>query len=333
MRFRIWIQTIFIGIFLFSFPAVKDAAASHSVVHREIVKYGPFTLPSSMDSSMGMMTVLERMTPPCEGEYFTKIKADLIYADGSKANYDTNVMLHHVVIYNQNKDNLTCPGVGISEQVFGSGNERIRLELPPGYGYQIEKNPNWAFMAEVMNLSKDQQNVYVSLDVMCVDRPLKAVRSLWLDINNCGDSQFTAPAGFSETTADWKSSLSGTIVGIGGHVHDYGIGVSAEDLTRQDIIATSVAGYPVGSAFAPIPVTSGGMGHPGRARTLRWYTNPSADASYQGNIQNMQVKSPFFHVAEGDTIRLYARYNVPASLYPEGIDTVMGIMLAYIYPD
>lgn len=319
-------------LFLIGFMThVAEGAAGKNVMR----SYGPFTIPQMMGPAMGMATFSQYIDPPCNaGTFITKIQAQLVYSDGSTANYNTNAMLHHVMFYNANVPDLVCPDTEV-ERVFASGNERTRLELPTGFGYEIKAGTQWWMAGDLMNLGNVDQQVYLEIEAFCSDsfpdRPLTPVRPLWLDEGGCSDtSDFNVPAGFSETTADWKSTVSGVIVSVGGHVHDYGISVSTEDLDSHEIIVTNRAAYAKESPFFPPPVVSGGFGHPGRARALSWYTLPKADPAYEGHIQHIEFKNAWFYLEMGHTLRLYARYDVPQEVAPNGIPNVMGIQLAYI---
>lgn len=48
-------------------------------------------------------TIAGPWTPPCANCYLTGVKPDLTYADGSSANYDTGVTLHHAVLFDRSK--------------------------------------------------------------------------------------------------------------------------------------------------------------------------------------------------------------------------------------
>jgi hypothetical protein len=241
---------------------------------------------------------------PCRNCYITGIQPNLVYADGSEANHDTGAMLHHAVVFDPSKDDSTCGrrGVGLvtGQRVFASGNERTGAHLPPGYGYHLGATPLGA-LAELMNMSPQAQQVYVTMQVSWVDAKdaqLKDVTPVWLDIDNCGDSQYSVPAGPSHQTSTWKSTMTGDIVAAGGHVHDQGISVTLSNATRHETICRSVAGYSSGS-------------------------------HHEGHVESMStcIGDPVATVAKGDELLLDSYYH--ASM-PD--DTVMGIMIAYLHP-
>jgi hypothetical protein len=60
------------------------------------------------------------------------MRAGLAYPDGRYANADTGMWLHHVVMYNLNRTDTTCPEG--PQRAFASGNERSDVDLTMG-GY------------------------------------------------------------------------------------------------------------------------------------------------------------------------------------------------------
>jgi hypothetical protein len=161
------------------------------------------------------------------------------------------------------------------------------------------------------------------------------MRHIWLDQNNCMGSQYPICSSgpypcYNDKHWDWTSGndpmgtyddIEGTIIGIGGHVHDWGISTAAQKVQTGEYICTSVAGFAQSSSFAPPPVTPGDAGHPGSAISH----NPG-DPDYNGHIESMSGCTPNMKIKPGDTIRLHTQYN--ATSYQ---DDVMGIMGAWLY--
>lgn len=295
-------------------PAHDVPVRAAVVEHITTVRYGPLLLPPYLGDSGGhgehgghSGQMVTYATPtydmPCRNCYITGIQPDLVYADGSPANYRTGAMLHHTVLFDPTRDDVTCGRRGVAlltgRRVFAAGNERTGAQLPPGYGYPVGLTPFGA-MAELMNMSAQPQQVFVTMTVHWVDAAearLKEVTPVWLDVDNCGDSQYTIPAGPSHTIWTWKSTLRGDIVAVGGHVHDQGVSITLSNATRHEKICESVAGY------------AGGSHH-------------------EGHVESMStcVGDPLATVRRGDDLALDSYYH---SDRPD--DTVMGIMIAYLH--
>jgi hypothetical protein len=274
------------------------------------VQYGPFTLTAAKaDSGKSASPVLSniirtKLQPPCTNCYLTAMEPDLVYADGSSANFDTGVMLHHGVLGDSSQPDLTCgrnSTIGwLGRRFFASGNERTKGVLPAPFGYRIGGSDWWTGIFEIMNFNSSPQTVWFKFTVhylQASDESVKPVVPVWLDKNNCGNSEYSIPAGRSTTTWDWTSSITGRVVFVGGHVHNWGQKISLSNATTGERTCKSVAGYG---------------------------TKPA----YQGNIESMTscVWDRVGTVRAGETLEIAATYESP-----EARNDVMGIMLAYVY--
>lgn len=274
------------------------------------VRYGPFSLPpASTDGPRGHHPVLSnvvmtQLTPPCEDCYLVAMEPRLVYEDGSPANFDTGAMLHHNVLFDATRDDLTCPRsseIGfLGLRFFASGNERTRGVLPPGFGYHVEEDAWWNGIFEIMNMTEQPQTVYFSFRVAYAPANaggVEPVTPVWLDVDNCEDSEYAVPAGPTATTWDWESSLTGRVVFAGGHVHDGGVMIEVSNGTTGDHLCDSVAGY-------------------------------GNDPAYMGAIDTMTTCSwdRLGTVREGELLRIVTHYH---STEPQ--DDVMGIVVAFIH--
>jgi hypothetical protein len=284
--------------------AMADGPAPVQAVGKPArVLYGPFVLPpAALGGTAHRNLILPLVQKPCVNCYVTSIKPDLVYLGGKSANLDTGAMLHHAVFIDTTRNDATCGrnGVGIlGERFFAAGNERTSGILPPGYGYRVG-NGGWLGIFELMNHSNLPKVVFIQMDVTWVpasDPNTKPVRPLWLDIANCGNSEFEVPAGSSHTTWDWVSNVTGRIVTTAGHVHDGGVYLKLENASTGEQVCNSLAGYGTNPAFA-------------------------------GAIESMTSCSwdRVGRVRAGETLRLDALYNPQSPQHG-----VMGIMMAFLY--
>jgi hypothetical protein len=296
-------------------PARYQASLSSPVgVKSKTVRYGPFNaMGMSMGSGMSMSSMnmfnmqgsMQDFFPaniqkPCGNCYIVGMVPDLVYPNGKVANYNTGVMLHHLVVFNTSQRDTTCPSW--AQRVFASGNERTDYVLPAGYGYYISPTDRWSMLTELMNMSMKMQTVETQITFYYVPASarLHSVLPLWLDENQCGNSEYKIPAGHSvkRWTYQVPASIAGNIVAIGGHLHDYGTHISLTDTTSGQMICNAKAGY-------------------------------GANMDYMGNIDSMSgcVGTPVARIHAGDTLRLDSFYNSPMA--EKG---VMGIMVAYVAP-
>jgi hypothetical protein len=335
-----------------------------------IVRYGPFTLPAASMDEPGMVTnsITPNLPAPCHGCFVTDIVPSLVYPDGSEANFNNGAMLHHFVLLNPAERDATCPSgffgrFNFGDRFFASGSERSHAHLPNGYGY-YNASDHWTLIADLMNMTDTPKQVYLQSVIRY--RPasahLKRVRPIWLDINNCGTSEYSIPHGYSDSEWSWTSDLSGYIVGIGGHQHD----LSAMDMDCID--AANCPGHGGGMAisaelvggrhkvyFGPKPATGdlpSDLTGATICRSEDRYNTPFGMANgFLGHLDTMTLcglrsgiartargSAPYpagaayrrrgFPLKAGQTIRLHSQYTNPG----EPRDDVMGIMVAYLHP-
>lgn len=285
--------------------AATAPPASDGGLQVTTVRYGPFTLPPAgkggdVDHAN---VVLPDVTKPCEDCFITRAEPDLVYDDGTPANLDTGLMLHHAVFFNHGARDTTCGTDtffgGLGERFLASGNERTVKRYPDGYGYHLGRD-RVTGVFHIMNHSDTAKTVWMTFKVNWVPAStpgIKAVTPLWLDENNCRDSEFDVPAGPTSKHWSWTSPVSGRIVAGGGHVHTGGVRTVLTNVTTGQHICTSWAGY----------------GH---------------KPAYMGTIESMSYCAwdALGLIHKGDTLDLQADYNSA-----EPVPEAMGIMVMALY--
>jgi hypothetical protein len=214
-----------------------------------------------------------------------------------------DMMLHHAVFASQWRSDTTCSGTWLGlagERFFASGNERSAITFPYGYGYRQRWYDSWNLLVELMNHSTVDKTVYLKMTYTYRDLgdPVQSVRPLWLDINLCGDSEYSIPATYPneyETTRDWTSTISGQVVGMIGHVHAWGVRVATTN--------ESAGGQTICTSWA------------------------HKDEMQEVMSMDVCEGDPFLAtIHTGDILRLHSIYS---SDVPR--DDVMGIMLGYVH--
>jgi Stress up-regulated Nod 19 len=269
------------------------------------VRYGPFVLPPAgkggdVDHAN---VVVPDVAKPCEDCFIVRAEPDLVYDDGSSANLDTGLMLHHAVFFNTGRPDTTCGKDTffgrLGERFLASGNERTVKRLPDGYGYHLGRDPVTGVF-HIMNHSAETKTVWFTYKVnwLPASTPgIRAVTPVWLDENNCRTSEYAVPAGPSSRHWTWTSAITGRIVATGGHVHTGGVRIVLTNQTTGERVCTSWAGYG---------------------------TKPA----YVGTIESMSYCSwdSLGVVKAGDTLDLESVYDAA-----EPVPDAMGIMVAAVY--
>jgi len=268
------------------------------------LRYGPLLVPAGAGEQPGVFSaVVPAMPMPCTNCYLTGTDVDLVFEDGSSANLDNGLMLHHIVTFNTGRPDATCgpeTAIGsLGERFWAAGNERTGGRFPPGFGYHYGTE-RVAGVVEIMNHSTQPRVVYVATTVSYVPdttADMKPVRPVWLDEDNCRDSTYPVTAGPSNKVWRWTSTVTGRVILAGGHVHNGGIKVVFGNETTGQHLCTSYAGYG---------------------------TNPA----FQGSVESMStcIWDRLGTVRAGEVLSIDTYYDPP-----EAQPDVMGIVLAYVY--
>jgi hypothetical protein len=278
--------------------------AGQAATFTKVVRYGPFTIPAGTMTDPGMIHNRLRLAVarPCLDCYITSFTPDLVYPDGTRATMDKGAMLHHFVLTNQWERDATCGGTWLGlagERFFASGDERTAIAFPSGYGYRVRWYDSWNLLVDLMNHSEANQTVYVQLTVTF--RPpwesVSRLRPVWLDIDQCGDSEYPIPENFSDTHWDWTVNVPGNVVAAIGHLHGHGVAIEATN--------ESQGGASICKSIATL--------HPTDVHRVL------AMSTCTGN--------PLATLRQGEQVRLHSMYQ---STHPA--PDVMGIMLLYTNP-
>ncbi len=213
-------------------------------------------------------------------------------------------MLHHVAFWNTRRSDFLCPNK--LEHIFGAGGELNDWPAVRGYGYRVDKGDRIRIQAMFHNpTDKAYPKAYLEVRVEYRSRgaegtPLKSVYPTWFDVMECRDSAYELEPGKSITSGEITLHYSGALLGVGGHLHDYGEELVLEDLTRKQGIAA-------------LHARLDGEGH--------IVLMPTVSFSDRGG----------YHLDQGERIRVTATYESRASQpLPDG---AMGIVVGYFLPD
>jgi hypothetical protein len=147
---------------------------------------------------------------------------------------------------------------------------------------------------------KDLQGVQMTLRMLWTPRnqnprPVNAM-PIYMDVNLTvgGSNTFDVPPGRSEKAHEFVLPVSGRLLGVGGHLHDYGVRVRLEDAESGKVLAEVVATRDSAGKVSKVSrklfgVTGDGLKLKGdhRYRVVGEYENPTGHTLTRGAMAHM----------------------------------------------
>jgi hypothetical protein len=208
---------------------VKTDANTHTIS----LRIGPMNLPANT-SHMKMPQPADLVwSIPLTG-WLLAYHPKLVDAAGTSV---PGTVLHHVAFWNENRSDFLCPNK--EEHIFGAGGELTDWVLIPGFGYRVEKGDQIRIETMIHNpTSIAYDKAYLEVTIPYLDdafpAPVKNVYPTWIDVNRCANSSYDLPPGPSKKVASVPVKYSGILLGVGGHMHDYGQQLTLEVSSSKD---------------------------------------------------------------------------------------------------
>ncbi|NOT06866.1 MAG: hypothetical protein HOP28_01545 [Gemmatimonadales bacterium] len=221
------------------------ATVRHDAAKREVVvTAGPFSVkamaPGMKHEEMGMMedhnTPLIRFEWPVDGS-FRGFAIEIVDAKGAPID---RKMVHHLIAINFDRRQLFYP---MYERIFGIGSETEDASIPKSLGVPVKAgNKMGMYLAWANETGKDVEGAQVVLRLSYSPtnlnpRPLAAL-PIYMDVNlTVGKgNEYDVPVGRSEKGWEFTPAVGGRILGISGHMHDYGVEVRLEDAETGKVL-------------------------------------------------------------------------------------------------
>ena len=282
---------------------VKLESKSDENSHLITLRIGPMTLPAN--------TSHMKMPQPADLVWTIPISGWLLayhprLVDGA-GNSVPGTVLHHVAFWNENRSDFLCPNK--EEHIFGAGGELTDWAQIPGFGYRVEKRDRIRIETMIHNpTATSYEKVFLEVSIPYADDAAppsekdaadKNAYPTWIDVGGCGNSSYDLPAGPSKKVGSVAVKYSGVLLGVGGHMHDYG---------QQLTLESSAAKEPI----AVLPAKLDGQGHLLGIPVVTFF------------------QSGGYHLAAGDKLTVTSSYNnVTGKLLRDG---AMGIVVGYFAP-
>lgn len=296
------------GILIGAASALALAGSAQAKVQTLTMKAGPFEVGGYQVELQGNRLLVP--APQIDG-YITDMSTDVVDVNSGKAVPINRIMLHHIVFAK-----VRPAEKGGVQPFYGDGEERAKMDLPPGYGYPIAKGDTWGWVWMLMNHKPTTDRVYIRYTMRIVTgQALKPVIPLVWDTSHGRQALvFDVPGGGPSGSLDVRTAnrtvpVTGRLVAGLGHVHG-----GARDLTMTQ----PACGDRVLYRSAP---TWGSSTHPFyRVRPVLHEPGP--------------INMTQFQSAKGIGLRAGEQLTVTSRYDNERPHTrSMGLLLAYLSPD
>jgi plastocyanin len=318
-----------------SAAAAQDPGAQAAIEKTKTFDVGPV----AVDGYEVEQSFMLAPNPHVDG-YVTKMEVDVVDEDGTPVPI-SRLMLHHIVFANVFTRDRTCQSITgfdgyvnpvlASERFYAAGEERAKMDLPPGYGYGLAKDDAWGLLYMFMNHRSVDDSALIRYKVTYLERAdidavnadanpandvnIAPVHPYWLDAVNChADPIYNVPGTGGPRSTDVRTyglrlPEPGRIIAGGGHVHG---GARALRLTEPECAnRTIAASLPTwGLAEHPFYNVRPILHEPGPINMSAWSTETGIP------------------VAAGQTVRLNSLYD---NSRPHS--RVMGISVIYVAAD
>ena len=211
-----------------------------SAAHVVTLRVGPMNLPANTGHMKMPQPPDQVWQIPFDG-WLLAYHPKLVDASGNAV---PGTVLHHTAFWNENRADFLCPNK--EEHIFGAGSEMTDWAEVPGYGYHVQKNDKIRIETMVYNpTTTSYDKVYLEVAIPFQEAngepnavPRKNVYPAWMDVKSCGNSSYDVPEGKSEKSGTVTVKYDGVLLGVGGHLHDYGKQVVLQDVSRNETVAS-----------------------------------------------------------------------------------------------
>src|ERR671921_1117790 len=273
-----------------------------SARHELTVTSGPYDLPNMppmedhamMDLGMSHDTPLQRFAWPVDG-WFRGFRVELV--DGEGRPVPAHVM-HHMIMVNFSRRQLLYSA---AERLMGTGTETGNVSVPKTIGVPMKPGMDLGmYIAWHNDTGHDLQGVQMKLIMLWTPKnqnppPVNAL-PIYMDVNLTvgGTNTFDVPPGKSTKAYEFTLATGGHLLGVGGHMHDYGSAVRLEDAETGKVLTRVVATRAPDGKLIKVSRKLFGVSGKGlrlkanhRYRVVGEYDNPTGEVRVKGAMASM----------------------------------------------
>ena len=267
-----------------------------------VILAGPFDLPNMppmedhamMDLGMSHDTPLQRFAWPVDG-WFRGFRVELVDAEGRPV--PAHVM-HHMIMVNFSRRQLLYSA---AERLMGTGTETGEVSVPKTIGVPMTPGMELGmYVAWHNDTGKDLAGVHLKLIMLWTPKnqnppPVNAL-PIYMDVNLTvgGQNTFDVPPGKSTKAYEFALPVGGRLLGVGGHMHDYGTRVWLEDVETGKVLTQVKAERDKDGKLVKMSRKLFGVSGDGlrlkprrRYRVVGEYDNPTGEMRTHGAMASM----------------------------------------------
>ena len=283
-------------------PSPTVSVSIDSSRHELTVTSGPFDLPNMppmddhamMDLGMSHDTKLQRFEWPVDG-WFRGFRVELV--DGGGRSVPEHVM-HHMVMVNFSRRQLLYSA---AERLMGTGTETEDVSIPKTIGVPMKPGMKLGmYIAWHNDTGRDLEGVQLKLTMLWTPKnqnppPVNAL-PIYMDVNLTvgGTNTFDVPPGKSAKAYEFTLPTGGRLLGVGGHMHDYGSRVRLEDAETGKVLTEVAAKRTPEGKLVKVSRKLFGVSGKGlklkanhRYRVVGEYDNPTGEVRVKGAMASM----------------------------------------------
>ena len=207
--------------------------------------------------------------------------------------------MHHLIMVNFSRRQLIYSA---AERLMGAGTETDdEMSVPKTIGVPMSPGMKLGmYVAWHNDTGKDLEGVFLKLTMLWTPknqnpRPVNSL-PIYMDVNLTvgGSNTFDVPPGKSSKSYEFTLPIGGRLLGVGGHMHDYGVGVRLEDAETGKVITRVVATRDSAGQVTKVSRKLYGVSGDGlklkanhRYRVVGDYDNPTSETKVKGAMAHM----------------------------------------------
>jgi hypothetical protein len=286
-------------------PKATVTIAVDSSKHELTITAGPYNLPNMppmeehgtmmMDHGMAHDTPIQDFEWPVDG-WFRGYRVDLV---GGQGQVVPKHILHHMIMVNFSRRQLLYPA---AERLMGAGTETDdEVSVPKTIGIPMKPGMRLGmYVAWHNDTGKDLEGVYLKITMLWTPQnqnpqPVNSM-PIYMDVNLTvgGSNTFDVVPGKSTKSYEFTLPVGGRLLGVGGHLHDYGVRVRLEDAETGKVLTMVTATRDSAGHVSKVSrklfgVTGEGLklkaNH--KYRVVGEYDNPTGETLVRGAMAHM----------------------------------------------